>query len=264
MFKKFAFILASMLMLSGCSANNSNFSSSPELLSNTKAKSYTSFQNKLNDAFDSALYKNEPVLVTTVTNSNYNAQDSKESILYFAANNHKFKASFALSDSNDFSNKIKSYYQSCPVVKDMVTVSGFTGGSVNSYEGNKYYIAGAEMWQVIIDSKGGATVQYFSLNDNGLLLKQEVALVSESDKLDVKNWKLGDVKDYIDSTREKTTVSYIYDDFNNINVAMSKNAWIKLLSSNLKILGKPLFLNANGGTVKNVSSSSDGLSCVAK
>jgi hypothetical protein len=272
MFKKLLPFLLTALVLSGCSSG-SDFEDSPALDSDSRASSYIEFQNKLNASFNEALYVDGAKLVTTTTDSNYDENDSVDIKLYFKSGEDKYRGVFPLSGISSSTSSIKSYYSSCKEITEMFIVEPFATGTVNSYEASRHYIDGNKLWQVITDKSSGLTVQYFELNDDGLIVKQEAALLvpplisDENVKSTIEstvNWRLGDVKNFLSNSADKTTITYSYDDYEYLNPTITAEKWLEIGLNMARTPSQPIFVGDAGILVRNVASTSDGLQCVIK
>lgn len=268
MLKKIVPILATLLVLTGCST------SAPEtqLSSNHNSTEYKTFQEHMDNALDGILFSKDSTLVRITTDSNYDENDTVENYLYFKNGEDRFRATFMLSNVNSESMSIKSYYSSCPQVKEMFIVEPFSSGALNKYEGGKFYIKDHKAWELFVN-KNGALMQYFELDSEGRLVTQKTALVAPIDSTEEsltsitaewKNASLEKIQEFLRTTSQKTVITYEYDSYSKLASSLKPEQWLEKALAASKKPSTALFLDILGGNVSNVSSSSDGLKCVVK
>lgn len=264
-------MLPAVLLLTSCSMGGETTAiQSQALESDLTSYKYIQFQEKLANALDSELYENNGTLVTIKTDSNLDENDSTVNHVYFTIKDQKYKASFPLSDAGAESTKILEYYASCPSIKEMIVVDKFVAGNVNTYEGGRYHISGNKMWQLINDKTTGIIIQYFELNNEDKIVKQEISLIAAptSDSSGVKQvqedftgWNLNDVKGHLSTNHDKTVITYTYDDFSSLSILASQDKMLKYVTQAAAKPAQPLFLTLLGKPITSVSTSTDGLKC---
>lgn len=235
------------------------------------SKDYTDFQNVLSDSLDGVLYEQSPVLVTIQNDSNFDENDSVNSFLYFTDEKAKYRLQFPLSAIGTETESTRSYYASCPTVSDMILVEPFQAATINSYVADKFYILKNELWQIVVDDRVGVLYQYFKVDEDGKIIKQVNVLQAVAKATDENvdaatanfdGWSFQQLRDFIDSSTEKTVSTYVYNDLTKLKTQVSLDKWLKIALKASQKAPEPLFTTSTGQFIDNISSSSDGLTCL--
>jgi uncharacterized protein YcfL len=274
--KRVLSIVVMSLLLSGCSSSNvisMSSTNSVPLREDVTSEDYVAFQDRLNNSLDSAIYSAQSTLVSIENDSNFDENDSLTHTLYFKDNENKYKIQLPLSSYGTESESVRGYYSSCSTISELVIVEPFQAATVNSYTATKFYLLEDELWQIVIDDKVGAIFQYFKLDDKGRIVEQVNILRAVAKTTDENidetesnftDWSFEKLKDFINTSSEKTVSKYTYDNYNSLNTPLSTSKWLEIALKGSKTAPQPIFMTSKGEFITNVSSSSDGLTCLLK